>query len=181
MKMGKKKNKSKSDYPHNNRCLMSPEMEDRLDGRKKVCICGELLWARLDEANECWEEEKSARLEGYLKGYAEAMKDISDATLVMSGNTDQAKEKYTDSAANLTLDEVAKMLGMPALNELNQENIDEETNDTLTPFGHDVVCPMADGCKCSWIKPPRVCDNCECYCDIIRDTRADQRGRDRST
>ncbi len=168
--MGKKK--SKSGYDHDNRCLMSPEMKNRLDGRKKVCICGELLWARTDEANECWEDEKAARLEGYLRGYAEAMKNVSDATLIMSADAGHAREKYTDSAGNLTLDEVAKMLGMPTLDELS-----EESDDTVTAFGHDVVCPMADGCKCSWIKPPRVCDNCECYCDIIRDTRADQRAR----
>jgi hypothetical protein len=175
MKMGKKK--SKQDYWHDNRCLTSPEMADRLDGRKRVCICAELRCARTDEANECWEHEKESRLEGYLKGYSDAMKDVGNATLVMSGDTDRAKKKYTDTAGNLTLDEITKMLGMPTLDELREENVEEETNSTLTIFGHDVICPMADGCKCSWIKPPRVCDNCECYCDIIRDTRADQRAR----
>lgn len=38
---------------------------------------------------------------------------------------------------------------------------------------HDALCPLVNGCVCTWYDGP--CDNCDCVCYLIEQVRAHER------
>lgn len=48
----------------------------------------------------------------------------------------------------------------------------ESTHDQVES-PHDVLCPLAKGCACTWYTGP--CDLCDCVCHLIKQAREHER------